>query len=107
LVAEAFARCDAPLCVVILTYLAELDVVDVYRPAHVEWLKLAYENGVMIASGRQRPATGGVLIFRGERAAVEAIAATDPFVVNGVARADVTHFVATMAAPAIAGMLGA
>lgn len=103
--AESFGRCDAPLSVVILTYLVELDVVDIHRPAHIEWLKLGYENGVLIASGRQQPTTGGVLIFRGDKASVEAIAATDPFVLNGVARADVTHFVATMAAPAIAEML--
>jgi uncharacterized protein YciI len=90
---------------VILTYLFELDVVDVHRPAHVDWLKLGYENGVLIASGRQRPPTGGVLIFRGDKAAVEAIAATDPFVLNGVATAEVTHFVATMAAPALAALL--
>jgi uncharacterized protein YciI len=106
-VAESFGRCDAPLCVVILTYLADVHEVDVHRPAHVEWLKLAYDNGLMIVSGRQRPATGGVLIFHGDKAAVEAIAATDPFVLNGVATAEVTHFVATMAAPAIAEALGA
>ncbi|MDB5714100.1 MAG: hypothetical protein JWO15_1497 [Sphingomonadales bacterium] len=105
--AESFGRCDAPLCVVILTYLGDVHEVDVHRAAHIDWLKLAYDNGLMIVSGRQRPATGGVLIFRGDKAAVEAIAATDPFVVHGVARADVTHFVATMAEPAIAEALGA
>ncbi|WP_293881580.1 YciI family protein [Sphingomonas sp.] len=105
--ADSYARCDAPLCVVILTYLIDVHEVDVHRPAHVDWLKLAYDNGVMLASGRQRPTTGGVLIFRGDKAAVEAIVATDPFVLNGVARAKVIHFVATMAEPLMVEALGA
>ncbi|CAN5242238.1 YciI family protein [soil metagenome] len=103
--ADGYTQCNAPLCVVILTYLVDVDTVDIHRPAHIEWLKLAYRNGVMVTSGRQRPTTGGVLIFRGEKAVVEAIAATDPFVINGVARAEVTQFVATMALPALAEAL--
>ena len=104
--AEAYADIEAPLSVVILTYLAEPDAVALHRPAHIEWLKGCYENSGLLASGRQRPPVGGVFIFRGDKGAVEAIAATDPFVLNGMARAEVTHFITTLAAPAIAAMLG-
>lgn len=85
-----------------LTYTAPLDYVDALLPAHVEWLDAHYAAGMFIASGRQEPRTGGVILAVGERAAVEAAVAADPFVRHGVCAYTVTEFIATKTAPALA-----
>ena len=103
---EAAVRADAPLCVVVLTYVLDLAAVDKVLDQHVEWLRLRYAEGRVLASGRRTPRTGGIILFRGEKEAVEAIVATDPFVTGGVASAEVLPFTASMAAPCLAGLLG-
>jgi len=105
-VTEPFARPSAPLCVVTLTYVADLTAIDAAMADHVAWLTTGYDNGLIIASGRRTPRTGGVIIMRGERDAVDAVVATDPFVAGKLATADVVAFTASMAAPALADMLG-
>jgi uncharacterized protein YciI len=104
-VSEPFERGDAPLCVVVLTYVAPLDAIDARMKEHVAWLGKGYAEGVFLASGRQIPRTGGVILIRGEKAAVEAVVATDPFVSGGLATAEITAFTASMGLPAIAELL--
>ena len=98
-------RPNAPLCVVMLTYLAPLDEIDAEMKAHMAWLQQGYDAGVFLASGRQQPRAGGVILSRGHKAEVEALAATDPFVVGGLARAEVTEFNASQAADGFGGLL--
>jgi len=43
------------MLVAILTYVVPLDQVDAHRPAHIDWLKDCYAQGVMLASGRKNP----------------------------------------------------
>lgn len=102
---HAAVRTDAPLCVVVLTYVPDLGAVDARLDQHLEWLGRQYAAGRVLASGRRNPRTGGVIVCRGEQEAVEAIVATDPFVTGGVASAEVIPFVASMAAPDLAGLL--
>lgn len=102
---EPFARTDAPLCVVALTYVVPLDAIDARMKEHVAWLGKGYAEGVFLASGRQIPRTGGIILVRGEKAAVEAVVATDPFVSGGLATAEITAFTASMVLPPIAGLL--
>lgn len=104
--AEPAIRTDAPLCVVVLTYGSDLAAVDALLDRHLEWLRQQYGEGWVLASGRRSPRTGGVIICRGGRDAVEAMAATDPFVTSGIATAQVIPFTASMAAPGLAGLLG-
>jgi len=100
------ARVDAaPLSIVTLTYVAELDAVDAQMGAHVAWLKAAIDAGVLLIAGRQVPRVGGVLVFRGARAEVEALAATDPFVTSGVATFAVTEMAVSLAADGLAALL--
>ncbi|MFI1721678.1 YciI family protein [Streptomyces sp. NPDC020489] len=83
-----------------LTYTAPLDQVDATLEAHVAWLDARYEEGVFLASGRKHPRDGGVILAVAEdRARVEAIAATDPFVTAGVCAYRITEFAATKTAP--------
>ncbi|OAK63445.1 hypothetical protein A3K87_16630 [Variovorax paradoxus] len=86
--------------IVTLTYIRPLEELDALMDAHVSWLKTHYESGLFVASGRQVPRKGGVILARsGDRAALEALLARDPFVQNGVARTDVIEFVPSMTAP--------
>ena len=100
------ARVDAaPVCVVTLTYVASLEEVDAQMKAHVAWLEKGVDEGVLLIAGRQVPRVGGVIMFRGHRAEVEALAATDPFVTSGVATAAVTEIAASFAPQEIARLL--
>ncbi|MFC4062018.1 YciI family protein [Planomonospora corallina] len=86
-----------------LTYTAPLERVDAVLADHVTWLDEQYEAGVFIASGRKVPRDGGVIVAVGEdRAAVEALVATDPFSVEKVADYRITEFLATRTAAPLA-----
>jgi uncharacterized protein YciI len=87
--------------VITLTYKVPLEVVDQHRPAHIEWLKGLFADGLLVVSGRQNPAVGGVLIAKGARDVVEAAIKGDPYNINGLADYVVTEFVASMAAPGL------
>ncbi|MFF2195308.1 YciI family protein [Streptomyces sp. NPDC058157] len=79
-----------------LTYIAPLDAVDAELEAHTAWLDRYYASGVFLASGRQVPRRGGVVLARGvSRAEIEEIAAGDPLAVAGVCEYRITEFVAT------------
>ncbi|MFD8042759.1 YciI family protein [Streptomyces chartreusis] len=83
-----------------LTYTAPIEAVDAVLEAHVAWLDEQYAKGVFLASGPRNPRDGGVILAVAEdRAAIERIAATDPFVGAGVCAYRVTEFVATKTAP--------
>jgi uncharacterized protein YciI len=87
-----------------LTYTAGPERIDEALPRHVEWLRGQFEAGVFLAAGRKVPREGGVILAAGQdRAAVEALAATDPFAREGLAEYRVTQFAAAFTAPALDG----
>jgi uncharacterized protein YciI len=96
----------APLSLIVLTYVEPLEAVDAQLAAHMAWLDAGFAEGLFLVAGRRTPRTGGVIVARGEREPVEALAATDPFVTSGVATAEVIPFVASRTAPALADLLG-
>lgn len=76
-----------------LTYTADLTEIDGAMKAHMRWLNAQYAAGHFLVSGRKIPRDGGVILATGEsREAVEAIAAEDPFVVQGLATVRVVEF---------------
>jgi len=86
--------------IVILTYVAPLEEIDAAMKAHMRYLDEAYASGQFIASGRRKPRTGGVILSRGDSIeAVQALVAKDPFVSNGLARAEVIEFNTSQFAP--------
>lgn len=86
--------------IVTLTYVRPLEELDALMDAHVAWLKTHYASGLFIASGRQVPRKGGVILARsGDRAALEALLAEDPFTRHGAARTDIVEFTPSMTAP--------
>jgi uncharacterized protein YciI len=81
------------LFVVLIHYTAPVAAVDAVRPAHVEHLEHYAREGVFQAWGRRDPPTGGVIVAAApDRATLEAIVAQDPYVVAGVARAEIVGF---------------
>jgi uncharacterized protein YciI len=88
--------------VLLLTYVKPLPEVDALMREHVAWLKEHYAAGRFVVSGRRIPRTGGVILARGDdRAEIEALAATDPFVRGGVATCEVVQFRASQTAPGL------
>jgi len=86
--------------IVTLTYIRPLEELDVLMTQHVAWLKTHYESGLFIASGRQVPRKGGVILARsGSRQELEAILEQDPFSKSGCARVDIVEFTPSMTAP--------
>ena len=89
--------------VLVLTYTKPLEEVDALMRDHMKWLNAGYRDGHFVVSGRQIPRTGGVILARGDdREAIEAIAARDPFVSNGVATVQVIQFRASQSADGFA-----
>ncbi|MEU6149362.1 YciI family protein [Actinosynnema sp. NPDC047251] len=89
--------------IVLLEYIKPLAEVDYTLPDHVDWLNKQYEAGYFLASGRQTPRVGGVIITRPmPRGKLDALLATDPFAVQKLARHRVVEFRATKTAPELA-----
>ncbi|MFF9641444.1 YciI family protein [Kitasatospora aureofaciens] len=85
-----------------LTYTAALERIDEALPQHVQWLNGHYAAGTFLASGRKVPRDGGVILAVGQdRAQIEELVATDPFVRLGLTEYRVTEFLATVTAPAL------
>jgi uncharacterized protein YciI len=89
-----------------LTYLVPLDQVDLHVAPHMDWVAKGYDSGTFLASGRKEPRTGGVILAHGDRAALEALVATDPFVTSGVAEYEITQLVLSRTAPGLEGLKG-
>jgi uncharacterized protein YciI len=90
----------------LLTYVKPLAEVDALMREHVAWLDEHYAAGRFLVSGRRIPRTGGVIVARGDdRAEIEALAATDPFVRGRVATCEVIEFRASQKAPGLDRLL--
>ncbi|SDJ70030.1 Uncharacterized conserved protein YciI, contains a putative active-site phosphohistidine [Actinopolyspora mzabensis] len=89
--------------VVLVHYTAPLADVDALLQDHSEWLSHHQDSGDFVASGRRHPRNGGVIIARSmSRGQLDAILATDPFVVHKVARQEVIEFQALRTIPELA-----
>jgi uncharacterized protein YciI len=78
--------------ILMVRYIKPAKEVDQVRDAHLDWLREGHEAGHFIAWGRRVPLNGGVIFARGERAQVETLAQTDPFITSGVAEVDVIEW---------------
>jgi uncharacterized protein YciI len=79
--------------VVLLTYVKPLAEVDRHMRAHMKFLAEHYAAKTFIASGRQVPRTGGVILARAaSKEALIAVMENDPFCRNGVATFEVVEF---------------
>ncbi|MBX5131758.1 GTP cyclohydrolase [Rhizobium lentis] len=78
-----------------LTYRKSNDDADIHMEPHMGWVKEGYAKGWFLASGRKVPRTGGAILAIGDRAAIEAYVAADPFTVHGVAEYEITELAIT------------
>jgi uncharacterized protein YciI len=86
--------------VITLTYVRPLEEIDALMPKHITWLKRQYTDGLFIASGRQRPRVGGVILATSEsREHLETTMKADPFVEQGLATFALCEFMPSMTAP--------
>jgi uncharacterized protein YciI len=82
-----------------LIYKVDLARIDKHMTAHVKFLKKYYAAGTFVVSGRKVPRDGGIIVAVGDsRDQIEAIAAEDPFVAQGLAEARVIEFRASQRA---------
>lgn len=92
--------------VVVLTYIKPLNEVDSLLPAHVEWLKKGYAEGLFLASGRKIPRSGGVILAKCDDAEkLQHYLSLDPFQQAGVAKVELIPFEATMMTVALKDIL--
>jgi uncharacterized protein YciI len=83
----------AMLFVVLLHYTQPVAAVDAIRPAHLQHLDRYAREGVFQAWARRDPPTGGVVVAAApDRATLEAIVGQDPYLREGVARAEIVEF---------------
>jgi uncharacterized protein YciI len=88
--------------VINITYTASLDRIDDALDAHRAFLSRHFEAGVFVAAGPKLPRDGGIILaVRIERDKLDAILATDPFVMQKLAHYDVTEFKTTRLAPGL------
>jgi uncharacterized protein YciI len=88
---------------VLLTYERPLAEIDRRMGAHVAFLEECYRAGVFLASGRQVPRKGGVILaVAPSRAELAAVMERDPFVREGLARFEIVEFRTSLHHPALA-----
>lgn len=92
--------------VVKLTYKKSIELIDKLRPDHLKFLDKYYEKQVFIASGRQNPLVGGVIIAICEnKGKLEEILKEDPFYQEDVANIEITEFNANKFHPKLKDLL--
>lgn len=74
-----------------VTYTKPMDAIEPHVDTHMDWVREGYDKGMFLASGRKVPRTGGIILAKGERAAIEAFLAQDPFVIHDVGTYDITE----------------
>lgn len=92
--------------VITLKYTAPLEAIDTALDAHAEWLDAQYTAGVFLASGRQQPRVGGVILAAAApRDEIERLVALDPFHTLGLAEHEIVEFLPTRTALELAEFL--
>lgn len=87
-----------------LTYILPIEAADAQMAPHMNWVNEGYARGFFLASGRKNPRTGGVILARGERQAIEDYCAIDPFAIHGIAEYRITEMTITRTAEGLDGL---
>jgi uncharacterized protein YciI len=94
--------------VLLSTYTARLERIDELRPRHLAYLQRHYADGTFLVSGRQQPPAGGLIVAGDvDRAQIERIIETDPYVTEGAAEYTIVEFTPTLVADSVRSALGA
>ena len=72
--------------VIELVYKVDLSQIDAHMAEHVAFLRKHYADHTFVVSGRKVPRDGGIILATGhDRAAIDAIMQSDPFIRLGLA----------------------
>lgn len=95
------------LFLIVVTFSKPAEEVEAFLPQHREFLKKAFDEGVLMVSGSQNPRVGGVIIGRFEdRPMAESFIQGDPFYMADVADYEIVEFVPSRAIPQLSQWLG-
>jgi len=89
------------MIVISLTPTASPEQLEPFRKAHMAWAAKALEEGLLLAGGRLVPPTGGYMLARNDRTAVEAWIAEEPFAQQGLAELSLTEVMIMSVAPGL------
>ncbi|MHA7968127.1 YciI family protein [Rhizobium sp. CAU 1783] len=89
-----------------LTYRKSNEEADRHMEPHMAWVNEGYASGMFLASGRKVPRTGGVILAKGDRTAIESFVAADPFTIHGVADYEIVELALTRTAAGLDGLKG-
>ena len=79
--------------IILLTYKKPLESVNQYLTEHRLFLDECYKNNYLIASGPQKPRTGGVLLSQlKDRQQLENLLKQDPFSIHAIADYQIIEF---------------
>lgn len=79
--------------VIILSYTKPIEIIDKIRPQHLEFLDKYFAKNIFVASGRQVPLKGGVIMAAcNSRSEIEEIIKEDPFYKEQVAEFEIIEF---------------
>lgn len=79
--------------VVILTYKTSIEIVDKHVVEHRAFLERCYKQNFFIASGPQKPRSGGILISQlKSREQLEELLKEDPFAIHQIADYNIIEF---------------
>lgn len=80
--------------IVILRYLVDISIIDMHRPAHLEFLDKQFQKGIFVASGKQVPRYGGVIIAQSpNRESLLTVLKDDPYHIHSCAEYQITEFI--------------
>jgi uncharacterized protein YciI len=86
--------------VIELLYKADLSQIDAHMKAHMAFLDQHYAAGTFLVSGRKVPRDGGIILAAApDRATLDSIIRSDPFVSLGLADYRLIEFRASQLAP--------
>lgn len=89
--------------VIVLDYTQPLTKIDTLMEEHVAFLRRGYQAGVFLASGRQVPRRGGVILaVAPTKDELAARMQSDPFVREGAATFEIIEFRTSLHHPALA-----
>ena len=90
---------SANMYIALLTYTAPETEVDYALPDHSDWIRQQFTKGIFLVAGKGNGRADQVILTRScLRGKLDAVLATDPFVIQRLARYDVIEFTATRTA---------
>jgi uncharacterized protein YciI len=94
------------LFLVILSYKVDLEKVNSFRSAHLEFLQNCYDKNLFIVSGPKVPRNGGIILTRFDsKYMLRALLEKDPFAINDLADYEIIEFEPTKWSSLFEGVL--